>query len=65
MQIGYYHLAGLDASVLRGTEFEFAGEVFAGAWERIMRAIGWADKHGMGVLIGTSIRSFCPPRLES
>jgi len=59
-QIGYYHLAGLDRSVLQGTEFEFAGEVFVGAWERIKKGIEWAEKHGLGVLIGefcTSSRS--------
>ncbi|KAL7412317.1 glycoside hydrolase superfamily [Mrakia frigida] len=51
LPIGYYHLAGLDRSVLRGTEVEFAAEVFEGAWERILRGIRWAEKHGMGVLI--------------
>jgi glucan 1,3-beta-glucosidase len=51
LPISFYHLAGLDRSLLKGTEFEPFADVYQGAWERIERAFGWADRHGLGVLV--------------
>ncbi|KAG6833282.1 hypothetical protein H0H87_009457 [Tephrocybe sp. NHM501043] len=51
--IGYYHLCGVDSSVLRGTAFEDLDSVFSGAWFRIQKAIETAGRYGLGVLIGT------------
>lgn len=54
-KIGFYHICGADPSVLNGTEFADKGEVFAGAWSRIINAIATAHRHGLGVLIGNYI----------
>lgn len=54
-QIGYYHLCGIDASVLHGTDFQDFGFVFAGAWARIAKAIETAERYGIGVLLGTYV----------
>jgi hypothetical protein len=51
-QIGYYHICGVDASVLPGTDFQDHYDVFAGAWSRLTRGIEEASKRGIGVLIG-------------
>ncbi|KAF8074494.1 glycoside hydrolase superfamily [Lyophyllum atratum] len=49
--IGYYHLCGVDPSVLHGTQFRDFESVFSGAWVRILRAIETANRYGLGVLI--------------
>ncbi|KAG6814650.1 hypothetical protein H0H93_012740, partial [Arthromyces matolae] len=49
--IGYYHICGVDPSVLSGTTFNDFQSVFSGAWGRITRAIETANKYGLGVLI--------------
>ncbi|KAG5635247.1 hypothetical protein H0H81_011945 [Sphagnurus paluster] len=49
--IGYYHLCGIDASVLAGTAFQDFHSVFSGAWARIAKAIETASRWGLGVLI--------------
>lgn len=51
LPISYYHLVGLDPSLLAGTEFEPFAPIYAGAWERIQRAFALADQHGLGVLV--------------
>jgi hypothetical protein len=52
MQIGYYHLCGVDPSVLHHTEFESLYDVFEGAWNRIANAITTAHRFGIGILFG-------------
>ena len=52
LQIGYYHLCGVDPSVLSNTAFRDFEYVFVGAWARITRAIETAGSHGLGVLLG-------------
>ncbi|TFK33631.1 glycoside hydrolase superfamily [Crucibulum laeve] len=49
--IGYYHLCGVDPSVIEKTDFKDFGNVFAGAWSRIVKAIESAHQYGIGVLI--------------
>ncbi|KAK7031542.1 glucan 1,3-beta-glucosidase 3 [Favolaschia claudopus] len=49
--IGYYHLCGVDQSVLAGTDFESHHDVFAGAWARVIHAIEIAGQAGLGVLV--------------
>ncbi|KAK2462626.1 hypothetical protein APHAL10511_005359 [Amanita phalloides] len=49
--IGYYHLCGVDPSVIVDTDFQSYGQVYAGAWSRITQAIETAHRHGIGVLI--------------
>lgn len=49
--IGYYHICGVDPSVLDGTEFQGFQHVFEGAWTRITGAIEMAYRCGLGVLI--------------
>lgn len=49
--IGFYHICGADASVLRGTDFADFGFIFQGAWGHILDAIVMANKYGIGVLI--------------
>ncbi|KAF7791719.1 hypothetical protein EIP86_002743 [Pleurotus ostreatoroseus] len=51
LPIGYYHLCGVDPSVLEGTDFTGLGHVFSGAWNRITGAIVMAQRYGLGVLI--------------
>jgi len=51
-QIGFYHLAGLDPSLLEGTDFRDCGDVFVNAWAKIQEAFERAYKYGIGVLIG-------------
>ncbi|CAE6462125.1 unnamed protein product [Rhizoctonia solani] len=51
LPIGYYHLSGIDPSVLDDTDFEPYKNIFSGAWLRILRAIGDAERYGLGVLI--------------
>lgn len=58
MQIGYYHLCGIDAAVLRGTDFEAFHDIFEGAWNRIANAIANAHRHDIGVLVGESLLHF-------
>jgi glucan 1,3-beta-glucosidase len=52
MQIGFYHVCGVDESVLQGTDFAEFGAVFQGAWPRITNALALANKYEIGVLIG-------------
>ncbi|KAF8124594.1 glycoside hydrolase family 5 protein [Boletus edulis] len=49
--IGYYHLCGLDRSLLSGTDFHGLDSVFEGAWIRLVRAVETAQFHGIGVLL--------------
>ncbi|KAF8631479.1 hypothetical protein AX15_002389 [Amanita polypyramis BW_CC] len=49
--IGYYHICGVDPSVLEHTDFQSYAHVYAGAWSRLTRAIENAHHHGIGVLI--------------
>ncbi|KAG6369179.1 glycoside hydrolase superfamily [Boletus reticuloceps] len=51
LQIGYYHLCGLDRSLLSGTDFHGLDNVFEGAWIRLVRAVETAQFHGIGVLL--------------
>ncbi|KAL4247590.1 glycosyl hydrolase 5 (cellulase A) family protein [Abortiporus biennis] len=51
LPIGYYHLRGIDPSVLNGTDFSTHLAVYEGAWERIVNAIQTARNFGIGVLI--------------
>ncbi|EUC66853.1 glycoside hydrolase family 5 protein [Rhizoctonia solani AG-3 Rhs1AP] len=51
LPIGYYHLSGIDPSVLDDTDFGPYKHIFSGAWVRILRAIGDAERYGLGVLI--------------
>lgn len=55
LQIGFYHVYGLNTSVVTGTDFAHVGEVFSGAWIRIQKAIDTAERYGIGVLIGIMI----------
>ncbi|KIJ11716.1 glucan 1,3-beta-glucosidase [Paxillus involutus ATCC 200175] len=48
--IGYYHLCGIDSSLLQKTDFQGLEEVFQGAWPRLVRAVETAQLHGIGVL---------------
>ncbi|OBZ65555.1 Glucan 1,3-beta-glucosidase 3 [Grifola frondosa] len=48
--IGYYHICGADPSVLQGTDFADLGDVFAGAWSRITKALATAHRYRIGVL---------------
>ncbi|KAF9234748.1 glycoside hydrolase family 5 protein [Melanogaster broomeanus] len=48
--IGYYHLCGLDSSLLRETDFRGLEEVFQGAWTRLVKAVETAQSYGIGVL---------------
>jgi hypothetical protein len=58
VQIGYYHVCGFEPDVLKGTDFAPYGDIYQGAWSRIMNAIKTADGYGIGVLIGA-----CGPQL--
>ncbi|KZT25264.1 glycoside hydrolase family 5 protein, partial [Neolentinus lepideus HHB14362 ss-1] len=49
--IGYYHLCGVDASVLNSTDFADFQDVFEGAWSRITNAISTANEFNIGVLL--------------
>ncbi|KAF9450693.1 glycoside hydrolase family 5 protein [Macrolepiota fuliginosa MF-IS2] len=49
--IGYYHLAGLDPSLLDGTDFEGLADVFMNAWPKIKEAFELAYKYRIGILI--------------
>ncbi|KAF8342202.1 putative cytoplasm protein [Cantharellus anzutake] len=49
--IGYYHICGLEPSVIHGTDFEPYRDVYEGAWKRISRAISTAASYGIGVLV--------------
>ncbi|PFH48234.1 glycoside hydrolase family 5 protein [Amanita thiersii Skay4041] len=49
--IGYYHICGIDPTILDGTDFQGYDDVFAGAWSRLTRAIEIAYRYGIGVLI--------------
>ncbi|KAJ7065264.1 glycoside hydrolase superfamily [Mycena amicta] len=49
--IGFYHLCGVDVSVLLGTDFAELAHVFSGAWSRIVKAIETAHRFGLGVLL--------------
>ncbi|KAG8926337.1 Glucan 1,3-beta-glucosidase 3 [Tulasnella sp. 417] len=51
LPIGYYHLAGQEPKVLKGTDFDGYGAVYASAWEHIKRAIETAGRYGIGVLV--------------
>lgn len=48
--IGYYHLCGLDNSILCNTDFHGLEYVFDGAWPRIVSATETAKRYGIGVL---------------
>lgn len=41
----------LGANALAGTDFEPVADVYEGAWPRIVRAINWAAKYRLGVLV--------------
>ncbi|KZO97421.1 glycoside hydrolase family 5 protein [Calocera viscosa TUFC12733] len=49
--IGFYHLCGLDRTVLQGTNFSAFYDVYSGAWNRIIQAISTAHQYGIGVLL--------------
>ncbi|CAG7849291.1 Glucan 1,3-beta-glucosidase 3; AltName: Full=Exo-1,3-beta-glucanase 3 [Serendipita indica DSM 11827] len=49
--VGYYHLCGVDASVIQNTDFAPYQNVFEGAWAFIDRAIQTAAKYHIGVLL--------------
>lgn len=56
LPVGYFHvLAGHPNSdmraLMRGTDYEKYAEVYAGAWDHIVKAIQAAQSHGIGVLI--------------
>ncbi|PKI83942.1 hypothetical protein MVES1_002022 [Malassezia vespertilionis] len=56
LPIGYFHfIAGAEhgklQSLLKGTEYEKYGPVYAGAWNYIVGAIDKARAHGIGVLV--------------
>ncbi|KAH9836121.1 glycoside hydrolase [Rhodofomes roseus] len=51
LPIGFYHICGVDQTVLQGTDFAQLGHVFDGAWSRITKAIATAHRYGLGVLI--------------
>lgn len=56
LQIGYYHICGVDPSVLDGTDFANLGHIFAGAWSRVTSALARAHRSGIAVLFGESPR---------
>lgn len=41
----------LGANACAGTDFEPVQEIYSGAWPRIARAINWAAKYRLGVLV--------------
>ncbi|KAH7887222.1 glycoside hydrolase family 5 protein [Phlebopus sp. FC_14] len=49
--IGYYHICGLDDSILNNTDFQGLEDVFSGAWVRLANAVETAQRFGIGVLI--------------
>ncbi|EKM81464.1 hypothetical protein AGABI1DRAFT_69695 [Agaricus bisporus var. burnettii JB137-S8] len=49
--IGYYHLAGLDPSLLDGTDFYGLAGVFEHAWSKIKEAFELAYKYRIGILL--------------
>ncbi|CDZ96181.1 Glycoside hydrolase, superfamily [Phaffia rhodozyma] len=51
LPISYYHLSGLDPSLVKDTEFDFTVEIYQGAWSRITRAFEWANRYHIGVLV--------------
>lgn len=53
LQIGFYHVCGVDPSVLQGSDFAPFRHAFEGAWSKTMGAIDAASCHGIGVLIGS------------
>ncbi|KAL1948719.1 hypothetical protein VTO73DRAFT_10525 [Trametes versicolor] len=48
--IGYYHICGVDPSVLDGTDFANLGHIFVGAWSRVTGALARAHRSGIAVL---------------
>lgn len=51
LPVSYYHLAGLDPSLLNGTPYEPFKDIYTPAWELITRAITLARSRGLGVLL--------------
>ncbi|KAJ7777392.1 glycoside hydrolase superfamily [Mycena metata] len=49
--IGYYHLCGIDVSVISNTDFADFADVFSGVWDRLIQAIETAHHFGLGVLL--------------
>ncbi|KAK7685459.1 hypothetical protein QCA50_011322 [Cerrena zonata] len=49
--IGYYHLCGVDPTVIQGTDFADHLRIFEGAWNRVTNALTTASRYGLGVLI--------------
>ncbi|KIJ59987.1 glycoside hydrolase family 5 protein [Hydnomerulius pinastri MD-312] len=48
--IGYYHLCGLDNSILHNTDFQGLEGIFQGAWIRLVNAVETAQRYRIGVL---------------
>lgn len=48
LPIGYWSLGPLYCA---GTEFDAVASVYTNAWPRVVRAINWASKYGLGVLV--------------
>ena len=50
LPIGYWSL-GPDGGWMDGTPFQAVKNIYTGSWPRVLRAIGMAEKYGIGVLV--------------
>lgn len=48
LPIGYW---SLGPTYCQGTPFEPVAAAYVNSWARVVRAINWAEKHGLGVLV--------------
>ncbi|EIW67174.1 hypothetical protein TREMEDRAFT_22618, partial [Tremella mesenterica DSM 1558] len=48
LPIGFW---SLGPDYCKGTVFEDVSDVYSNAWPRVVRAINWAEKYGLGVLV--------------
>ncbi|ORY35801.1 glycoside hydrolase superfamily [Naematelia encephala] len=48
LPIGYWSLGPVYC---QGTPFESVSSVYVNAWARVVRAINWAEKYGLGILV--------------
>ena len=51
LPIGYWHVGTDQDEWNMGTAYEPLRTHYAGAWPRILRAVNWASKHNIGVLV--------------
>ncbi len=51
LPLGYWHIGTGETDWVMGTMYEGVRNNYSGAWPRVLRAVNWAAKHGIGILI--------------